>query len=296
MEPETTPYDYSTWASDHGWTDEQRATVDTLAKALRSSGWATAGFLVGSLARGTNDEFSDIDFHVVADPRTEWRGIVEKAMPTCYIGEFARKDEVGFPTGLFGLTRAGLKFDVFVHDPIEFDIKTLRDHLPVFDTACSRFASAKPGRPTPGYSQGEPFYPDHAVRTFYQAVEIWTQVMARKERYLAHRNSALRLEVSWIPLFLAENGIDVVSGKRRLTHVLSVEQVGLLDELIAVPTRSVDDMIDHTAWEMTEFRRRSLKLAERTDGEWPHLLAEIVEDKLNAYRPAIAKSPETPKA
>ncbi|NUT24202.1 MAG: hypothetical protein HOV77_34035 [Hamadaea sp.] len=275
-------YDHSKYAALKGWTDEQFRMVRQITEVLSGHEWATAGFLVGSLARGTCDRFSDVDYHVLADPRADWRPLVEAIAPGAFVGAFGRAHEPGFLPGAFGLLPNGLKFDVFIHDPNDFDLASLSDHLPLFDTQASRFTGI-PTTSSPGYRVVGPYFVPHAANSFYFAMEALVQLLCRSEIYLVFRNNGVRLDTAWIPLFLAENGIEKFDGKRRISACLHSDQLDILSQLISLPYGDIPSLLERIQWEQAEFSQRGRKLAADTGATWPDELERIVVNKFLAH-------------
>ena len=269
------------------WTPGQFELIRTITGALRAESWVKAAFLVGSLGRGTGDIHSDVDYHVLAEPIEDLPGRIRELLPGILIRKFGRAGEPGFPQGVFGLLDDGLKFDVFVHDPGEFDLATLNYHTPVFDRPGSRFSGDPELEPVAGYREVGRFFPAHAVEVFYLSLEGLPQLLCRGEHYLALRNCALRADASWVPLFLAENGIEKFDGKRRLAGYLDAEQNAVLVRLMDRP-RDAAGLVRAVEWELTEFAGRARALAREAGAEWPQEFEGIVVRKFRTQTAGVA--------
>ncbi|NHA68405.1 nucleotidyltransferase domain-containing protein [Phycicoccus flavus] len=236
--------------------------LERLVDAAREDPRVTAAWLGGSLARGTADDWSDIDLHL----GVEDLGAFDAAAWLGAVTPLVLADPIpGVPHSLVAVTPDWVHVDVVAHeadalpDPAR-PVRVLLDRTGgLADTV---------GEPV-GF--GEPTFPDDDVRLFFYVLGASVAAVRREETQpLAHGAAAMRDQLL-VRIMLAENGVRKSDGARRMRRYLTDEQV---DALCALPPVGVDPTArpDVLAAVAREYLVRARRLAVRTGAEWPHAL------------------------
>jgi predicted nucleotidyltransferase len=234
---------------------------EELVAACRETPAVRAAWLGGSLARGTADDWSDIDLHLAVDDPGAFDTPVWVAAvtPTVLVDEI-----VGVPGAHVVLTPDLLHVDVVVHHTDE----------PQDETKPAR-AVHDPGgrvRDTTGADQraGGPWYPAADVRVFLYLMGVTVTGVRRGEvAGIAHGTAAMR-DTMLVPLMLAENGVRKADGAKRLRPYLTDEQHAALERLPAV---GLDDaLLDAHRAVAGEYLRRARRLAATCGEDYPEEL------------------------
>jgi hypothetical protein len=229
-----------------------------------------AAWLVGSLANGDADPFSDVDLRCAVadesfeDVRSSWRSIVDRIAPTVSVREIPGQ------VGGVCVTPDWLHFDVVFYAASAADVAEV---APLFDRA-GLLPATRVAKPVP---RGEPFYPAGAVETFLYMLGNMVAVVGRDEVVPGMNGVGVVRDVALVGLLLAENGIATLRDPRsanpfpftkRLRAYLTEEQNALLASLPPLaPT--MDSVIESYVALARAFLPRAKALAARTGAEWP---------------------------
>jgi predicted nucleotidyltransferase len=248
-------------------TAPHEALVSRARDVLRADDRFVAAWLVGSLANGDADAFSDVDLRVaVADEAfpgvaETWREVVDAIAPTVSVRPLPRI------VGGVCVTPDWLHFDVVFTAASAVEVVECR---PLFDRA----GLLPPPRAVP-VERGEPFFPAAAVETFLYMLGNMVAVAGRGEVVPGMNGVGVVRDVALVGLLLAENGIRSLRGPdaffpftKRLLPYLTEEQRALLASLPPLaPT--VDSVVESYVALARAFLPRARALAERTGAAWP---------------------------
>lgn len=246
-----------------------RALVERATEVLAADPRVLAAWLVGSLANGDADAFSDVDLRCAVadeayeDVRETWRALVDRIAPTVSVRPLP-----GLAGGVC-VTPGWLRFDLVVHAASDLDV---RECLPLFDRA-GLLPEPRPVSPR----RGEPFLPEEAVALFLYMLGNMVAVVGRGEVVPGMNGVAVVRDAALVPLLLAENGIRTLRDERspsmfpftkRLRGHLTGEQNALLASLPPLAP-AMDSVVDSYAALARAFLPRARALAAATGAEWP---------------------------
>lgn len=224
-----------------------------------------AAWVGGSLARGTADDWSDIDLHLLtADPEELGGGIADwfaRAMP------LALADEIpGVPGGYLFVTPDWIHVDVVIHGSEGFsqDGFPARVLLDPDGLVAEIPASAE-------QIVGEPYFPHEQVRLYLYFMGVTVTVIRRAEWLALAQGAAGFRDSLLIPLMLAENGVRKTDGAKRLNRYLTAEQIAALQAIPPVGSDPDELVRAHTAI-AREYLTRSRRLADVLGEPWPTAL------------------------
>lgn len=143
------------------------AFVEHATAVLRADPRVAAAWLVGGLAVGNADAFSDVDLQVLAAvPGVDewWREVVDALAPTVSVRPFRAV------AGGVCITPEWLHFDVVFHPPGGVDPSTVTGMVPLVDKA-----GVLPAEPVPRpFVPGPPFFPAEPSRRSSTCSATWS--------------------------------------------------------------------------------------------------------------------------
>lgn len=243
---------------------EHQALMDRAAEVAAGEPRVVAAWIAGSLANGVEDDYADVDLHLLVDDddldgfRQVWMELIRSVGPMVMIRPIA-----GIVGG-YAITPDWMHLDVVCHAAGTFDPSELHGCWPLFDRL-----GVLPSELTPGPSPyGEPYFPADKVEFYYYLLGTLAVVLGRGELVLAHTGATMRRDVGLVPLMLAENGVRKYDGNKRLNPYLTDEQRWFLEALppVAASRESVVRFDRLVAFEVS---RRGRALAASTGTAWP---------------------------
>ena len=198
----------------------QRAFVADLTPRLRADPRIRAAWLIGSLARGTADAFSDVDLLVAVAGESfpaivaGWRAFVTGLTPTIAVQRIGGD---GKPT-LVAVAPGCLRFDLTLCDA---DLPQAHGYLPArllfdHDGVAARMTFA------PRAAAGPAAQLPALVHEFLRGLALTPGILRRGELLIARQGAAI-LQNWLIDLFLLENG-GRSGGAQHLNRYLTAEQ------------------------------------------------------------------------
>jgi hypothetical protein len=263
-------------------TAPQESLTARAVEVLSADERVLAVYLVGGFAIGVGDAWSDIDLQcVIADDATDafvtgWREVVARITPAVYVQPFAalvaNRPTTG-PIGGMVITPEWLHLDIVFNPESTVDPMTVEGMVPLFDRV-----GMLPGGPVPRPDrQGEPFFPEAAVRYFLYMLGNMVTIVGRNEPIPGSNGVVLVRDIALVGLLLAEQGLATTREHtfgnpfpftKRLRPYLTDEQQALLESLPPVaPT--IDSVIDGYIALARAFLPRAKRLAAQTNSEWP---------------------------
>jgi predicted nucleotidyltransferase len=242
--------------------DRLRDPVAALVSACEEEPAIMASWVGGSLARGTADDWSDVDLHVlVADPEgfgsriTDW---FAREMTAAYAGGIP-----DVPGGFIFVTPEWIHVDVIVHDLDDFRQDEHPAHVLLDPEGILR--------DIPGSAEemmGEPYLPDGQVQLFIYFMGATVTVIRRQEWLALAQGAAAFRDSLLIPLMLAENGVRKTDGAKRLNPYLTREQRAAIEAIPAVGSDPEQLIEAHTAI-AREYLTRARRLTALLGQPWP---------------------------
>jgi len=226
-----------------------------------------AAWVGGSLARGTADDWSDIDLHLLVTHAEEFGSDIADwfatTMPTVLADQIP-----GVPGGFIFVTPDWLHVDVIVHGSQDFT----QDEFP------ARMLLNPHGlvRDIPASADemvGRPYFPLDQVRLYLYFMGVTVTVIRRGEWLALAQGAAGFRDTLLIPLMLAENGIRKTDGAKRLNRYLTAEQIAALQAIPPVGSDPEQLISAHDAI-AREYLPRSRRLAALLQEPWPTTLEQ----------------------
>jgi predicted nucleotidyltransferase len=244
-----------------------REPVAALVAACEADPAVLAAWVGGSLARGTADDWSDIDLHLlVAQPEEFGSGIGDWFPPSMPV---VLADEIpGVPGGFLFVTADWVHVDVVLHGSESFS----QDELPARVLLDARGLV----REIPASAEqmvGEPYLPHAQVRLYLYFMGVTVTVVHRCEWIALAQGAAAFRDSLLIPLMLAENGVRKADGAKRLNRYLTDEQRAALRAIPPIGSDPDQLIAAHTAI-AREYLTRGRRLAALLDETWPTALEE----------------------
>jgi hypothetical protein len=224
-----------------------------------------AAWVGGSLARGTADDWSDLDLHLLVEDAEEFSGRVldwfARSMPTVLADRIP-----GVDGGFIFVTPDWIHVDVIVHGRPDFDQDAFPARVLLDPAGLVHDVPASADEMV-----GAPYLPLDQVRLYLYFLGVTITVIHRREWLALAQGAAGFRDNLLIPLMLAENGVRKSDGAKRLNRYLTAEQIEALQAIPAIgsdPRRLVEA---HTAI-AREYLTRARRLAATTGEEWPGAL------------------------
>lgn len=248
-----------------------RASLTALVAACAKDHAVRAAWVGGSLARGTADDWSDIDLHLlVTDPDEFGRGIAgwfARTMPTVLADPIP-----GVPGGFLFVTPDWIHVDVIVHGCTDFSQGELPARVLLDPDGLVREVPASAEE-----MLGEPFFPADRVRLYLYFMGVTVTVVRRQEWLALAQGAAGFRDSLLIPLMLAENGVRKTDGAKRLNRYLTDEQIAAVQAIPAIGSDPDQLIKAHTAI-AREYLARARRLAVLLDEPWPTELERASRD------------------
>jgi hypothetical protein len=246
-------------------TTAQKALIDRAREVAEQDPRVLGAWIVGSLATGSDDEWSDVDLHLLvsdhdldAFPRV-WAEIIER------IGPMVMIRQIGNIAGGYAITPEWMHLDVVCHAASSYNPAARRGgYWPLFDRT-GRLPVERSHGPDP---HGDPYFPAEAVDFYYYLLGNLAVVLGRGELTLATNGAIMRRDMGLIPLMLAENGVRKNDGNKRLQPYLTDDQNAFLGTLPPL-AQTRDSVIAFDRLVAAEMSRRGRALATVTGAEWP---------------------------
>jgi len=254
---------------------KHREIIDTIKNALQDVPAIRALFLSGSYGNGLADEYSDIDFVLLArDGATDevaavWRKAIGQT------GEIVLWwDRTARPTLINAITSDWTRTDVMILKPDQMgqqtqdSLKPLFDHDGIFESLPK---SAKTGGPDPARLL-------YQIEEFIRILGLLHLAAGRKE-YINGVLGVFHLRNLLVELLIEETGAPDRGGVLHLNRLISDEQKELLTSLPpAIPNREA--MISAQLAYAKAYLPRARKLAVQWGVEWPARFEAATWDKL----------------
>jgi len=243
---------------------EPLAAIETIANALRNDPRVRALFLSGSYGNGLADEYSDIDFLLVApEGATEeiaalWRRAVGAT------GEIVLWWHTQVrPALINAITEDWLRTDVVVLKPDQLrgqakdKLKVLFDHDGLFDRLPDRSEILPP----------DPARLQYQFEEFIRILGLLPLGVGRKE-YINGVLEIFHLRNLLVDLFIEETGAPYRGGALHLNRLITDEQKEILTSL-PPPVAERDAMIATNLAYAAAYLPRARKLAKQWNVAWP---------------------------
>lgn len=212
--------------SSSGLVPQQRA-ISRARVALAADTRVLAAWLVGSFATGEADTYSDVDLHcLITDKSADWFRERWQETAVEIVGPVVLARPIRGIIGGYVLTSQWLHLDLIMHPRSTLDPRSVVGLYPIFD----RTGDLLPGEPIPLVRRGEPYFPDEAVQLFLYYLGNLPVGIGRGELVHLHGGIFTWREIL-IEVMLAENGIRIRGGNKRLNPLLTSEQRSVLESL-----------------------------------------------------------------
>lgn len=245
-----------------------RPTLQMLLKKCLDDERIRSVWLEGSLARGSADDWSDIDLHLaVGEPENfaaiDWLDaqvhlVLADAIP-------------GLPGSFICLTSAWIQIDVNVHSS--------ESHLPSGDSRRVLFVrdAPVPDIPCATSPREQAFFPAQDVQIFLYFLGKTIASVHRGDLIALSQATAMMRDRLLVNLLLAENGIQSGTINKRIGDQLSDEQMQCLQ---GVPPFGLGELSLRDAQQnlAAAYLGRARKLAEKCGAAWPVELEEATKD------------------
>ncbi|MCY6382637.1 aminoglycoside 6-adenylyltransferase [Hoeflea prorocentri] len=255
----------------------QNDVIDTIATALRDAPGIRALFLSGSHGNGLADDYSDIDFVMVAidgasDEAAEtWRNAVSRT------GDIVLWwDRSVRPAIINAITEDWTRTDVVIQKPDQLTwltkdgVKPLFDHDGLFDSLPD---TAEKGGPNPARLK-------YQFEEFIRIVGLLHLAIGRKE-YINGVAGLFHLRNLLVDLLIEETAAPNRGGVLHLNRLITQEQKELLMSLPpAVPEH--DALISANVAYARAYLPRARKLAQQQNIDWPERFEAATWKLLNA--------------
>ena len=248
--------------------------VERITAILQEDERVRAAWLCGSRARGTSDEFSDIDIWLVVRPTDEaqfiddWPSMSDKISPTVL------RQQVGKRPAFNHITPEWLRFDVSIGTP---------DDAPKRSRSAVRLLFDLDGLDaTLGHSQG-PLQPDAAkvriLTTEFLRVLGLLPVVAGRSEYVVGASGVGLLRELLIQLMLEDVGVEDRGGALHLNGLIPEARLQALRDLPPIAATREAVIAGHLACTQL-FLPIARELSARTGVQWPAELERAVREHL----------------
>lgn len=257
-------------------TAAQRHVVETVRHHFGGDG-VKAVFIAGSLARGSGDQFSDVDLLAIVEPGTEqavrarWLALAKAE----FFPVLTKISERGFVIVNL-INQDWTRIDLVIR-PAGPDLNYARaDCLPLIDP--ENFWDSFPVescRPGPSAMTLEPI-----VTEFFRILGLLAIVIGRDEVIVGVTGAGL-LRDQLIALMVEESREGDPGGALHLSRVLKADQIAALSELPPLMATMPSVLAAHKA-SAALFLPRARRLAERVGWPWPSAFEEATSKALRA--------------
>ncbi|MET3598927.1 nucleotidyltransferase domain-containing protein [Martelella mangrovi] len=258
--------------------------IPTITGTIERSPEIDALYLSGSFAVGLEDEYSDIDFVLVAGEGASdavaalWRKAVEA------VGEpVLWRDRVTFPSLINAVTEDWLRIDVIILKPEQLKTRYRNELRVLFDRAGLRDTLAdRPEQPQP-----DPKRLKYQFEEFIRILGL-LDVAAGRGEYINGVTGIFHLRNLLVDLLIQETAAPHRGGALHLNRLITEEQKALMRSLPS-PAATREAMIDvHLAYARA-YLPRARRLATRRGVEWPERFEAAtwkhLHDRLRIERP-----------
>lgn len=241
-----------------------RPVLSLLMSGCRSDERVRSAWLEGSFAVGLEDEWSDIDLHLLVDGAEAFEAISWLRSLTPLVLEDAIP---GLSDAYICLTPEWVHIDLVVHSRAdELDQHTARRML--LDKDASSIA------PAPNAVQARPhapmtaWFPQQQIQIFLYFMGTAVASFHRGDVIALAQTTATMRDRLLVQLMLAENGLTTEPASKRLTGQLSEEQLACLQRL---PALALDEVRQRDALRAiaTVYLTRAQRLATKCRADWP---------------------------
>lgn len=251
------------WATREVVPARLRTAAEQIQQAVGGDPQIRAAWLEGSLARGTADDWSDLDLHLLVNDGVTFDAIAWMEDLRTYV----LADEIpGLTKSFIFVTSDWVHIDLIVHhlnDPIARGVSRLvlhdsEDLLPI-GPADEHFVD-----------NVAPHFPGQQVRIFLYSMGIVVAAVHRGD-WITESRITLDMRDSLVLLMLAENGVAVPPGRKGMERLLSADQS---IELRQLPPIGFDESELRAAQIAISgaFLTRARLLAAQSGAEWPEAL------------------------
>jgi hypothetical protein len=234
-------------------TPEQHSIITRATELAEADTRIKAAWLAGSFGTGRDDDYSDVDLHLLVPPDFSWQDFARLLAPSVLLAPIP-----GVSGGLL-ITPEWTHVDIVCHLSLPSPLRGCR---PLVDRAGLLRAIE------PVIDRGEPYFPADAVDLYFYLLGNLAVVLRRGELSLASNGAINRRDIGLVPLMLGVNGIRKTDGQKRLYPYLTDSQIGFLHELPPVSsTRSSVIAFDRAV--AAEVIRLGRPLAAEMGARWP---------------------------
>lgn len=233
-------------------------------------------WLAGSFARGTHDQFSDVDLWVVVNQDevdgfcTDWPKISDEIAPTVL------RQQVGDKPIFNQVTTAWLRFDVTVGTPVDVSARTTSTVKPLYDPKGLSVGLSDPRSPL----QPDPRRIASLGREFLRVLGLTPVVVGRGEYVLGESGAGLLREML-IQLMLEDVAVEDRGGALHLNGLLPPDRRQTLIDLPAMAANRESVLAVHVAC-AAAFLPLARELHERCGLRWPQELEDAARRHLAA--------------
>jgi hypothetical protein len=263
----------------HGSAAERDGTpqdelIERATQVLSQDGRVLGVWLTGSFARGTHDQFSDVDLWVVMERDdiegfcTDWPAMSDKIVPTVLcrqVGDWPVFNQV---------TADWLRFDVSIGTPEDVSDRTTSTVKPLYDPSGLSANLSEPRSPL----QPDPRRIESITQEFLRVLGLLPVVVGRGEYVLGESGAGLLREML-IQLMLEDVAVEDRGGALYLNRLLPPDRRQTLIDLPAMAATR-ESVLTANAACAAAFLPISRELHRRCGLEWPHELEDAARRHL----------------
>jgi hypothetical protein len=252
----------------------QRELIERVKRVLGRDDRVLGVWLVGSYARGTNDQFSDVDLWVVVDPADvdrfcdDWPRICDEIAPTVF------RRRIGDRPIFNQITPDWLRFDVSVGTPDAMASRTRSTVLPLHDPTGLSAGLREPGPP----KQPDPDRVASIGQEFLRVLGLLPVVVGREEFVVGESGAGL-LRSMLIDLMLQDVAVEDLGGALHLNRLLPAERRQILTDLPPLEATGESVIARHVAC-AAAFLPLAKDLHRRCGLDWPQELEDAARRHL----------------
>lgn len=258
--------------------EPQREAVERARRVVAADERIMAAWVVGSLATGEADAYSDVDLQcLIVDESADWYRQHWRELVTKIVGSLVLAESLPGLIGGYTMTPDWLHVDLVLHRQSDLDPKRLTGIMPLYD----RTGDLLPTHTVPVTRRGEPYFPDHDVKLFLYYLGNLPVGMGRGELVHLHGGTVTWREVL-IQVMLAENGIRDRGGKKRLNPFVTRDQREFLESIPAAGPQA-PEILRTLHVISAEIIRRGKRLAAATGAAWPQSLEDAAKANIRRH-------------
>jgi hypothetical protein len=252
----------------------QKALIRRARHVLSSDDRVLGVWLAGSFARGTDDQFSDVDLWVVVNQDDidgfcdDWPVLSDEIAPTVL------RQRVGDKPTFTQVTPEWLRFDVSIGSPADVDNRTSSTVRPLYDPSglSARLRKARPPL------QPDPRRIEALGREFLRVLGLTPVVVGRGE-YVVGESGAGLLREMLIQLMLEDVAVEDRGGALYLNRLLPPDRLQTLTQLPPMAANRESVLAVHAAC-AAAFLPLARELHERCRLQWPQALEDAARRHL----------------